>query len=302
MSVSSERSRVERLRREIADLERKRGDALSKASKERREASRIAGSITRNTSESSRRQKTRDAAKREEKAADQDKKAADLSRNIYRKSSSLSSAQKSLERALEGERRKEDREDRRRRDEERRHIQEVERLRLEATRPTAPVLTVPSQVAQIEGETPREERSFDYDVCLSFAGENREYVEWIAGQLRDRGVRVFYDKFEETELWGKDLYEHLDRVYRQAARFCVLFVSEHYARKSWTTHERKSAQARALEENGEYVLPVRFDETELPGLLPTLGYLDLREIAPLTLVEHILAKLGRSSDGASEAA
>jgi hypothetical protein len=66
-------------------------------------------------------------------------------------------------------------------------------------------------------------------------------------------------------LWGKDLYEHLDWIYQKAARYCVLFASEAYANKVWTTHERRSAQARALQSNQEYVLPVRFDDTEIPG-------------------------------------
>jgi hypothetical protein len=116
---------------------------------------------------------------------------------------------------------------------------------------------------------------FQFDVALSFAGEDREYVNTIADQLRKHGIKVFYDRYEQATLWGKDLYEHLDHVYQRAARYCVLFASEHYARKVWTNHERKSAQSRALHENEEYILPVRFDDTEIPGLRPTVGYIDL---------------------------
>jgi hypothetical protein len=47
-----------------------------------------------------------------------------------------------------------------------------------------------------------------------------------------------------------------------------MFVSEAYASKAWTRHERRSALARALIEEGEYVLPARFDDTELLGLPP----------------------------------
>ena len=36
------------------------------------------------------------------------------------------------------------------------------------------------------------------DVALSFAGENREYVEEVATVLRASGIKVFYDKFLET--------------------------------------------------------------------------------------------------------
>jgi hypothetical protein len=131
-----------------------------------------------------------------------------------------------------------------------------------------------------------------YDVCLSFAGEDREYVEEVAGLPRDRGVRVFYDKYERAELWGVDLYEHLDDVYRNAAGYCVMFVSEHYAEKIWTTHERKSAQARALSENREYILPARFDDTPIPGLRGTVGHIDLRDTTPEELAELIEQKIG----------
>lgn len=133
---------------------------------------------------------------------------------------------------------------------------------------------------------------FRYDVALSFAGEDRAFVEVTAAKLRELGVRVFYDDYEKVELWGKDLYEHLDYVYQRAARFCVIFVSEHYARKVWTNHERKSAQARAITEAGEYLLPFRFDETELPSLRRTVGYLDSSTVDAATLAALINMKLG----------
>ncbi len=134
--------------------------------------------------------------------------------------------------------------------------------------------------------------NYEYDVCLSFAGEDREPAERTAEGLRDKGIRVFYDKYEVAELWGKDLYEHLDFVYREAARFCVLFISEHYAEKVWTNHERRSAQARAIEENREYILPIRLDDTKVPGLRDTIGYVDLREVSEAEVVDLIEAKLG----------
>jgi hypothetical protein len=138
----------------------------------------------------------------------------------------------------------------------------------------------------------REGPEFKYDVCLSFAGEDRPYVEQVAADLRDRGIRVFYDAYETANLWGKDLYEHLDDVYRSSARYCVLFVSEHYAQKVWTNHERRSAQARALEEHSEYVLPARFDDTKIPGLRDTVGYVSLATMAPSELAELIAEKVG----------
>src|ERR1700754_70184 len=91
--------------------------------------------------------------------------------------------------------------------------------------------------------------NFEYDVALSFAGEDRVYVEQVATLLREAGLKVFYDGFEEVSLWGKNLYDHLSQVYGQKARYTVMFISRHYANKIWTTHERKSAQERAVKEN-----------------------------------------------------
>lgn len=119
---------------------------------------------------------------------------------------------------------------------------------------------------------------FEYDVAVSFAGEDRSVVLQFAEILKAHGLKVFYDNWEQANLWGRDLYQHLDEVYSKKARFCVMFLSAHYAAKAWTNHELKSAQARAFQENDEYILPLRLDDTVIPGIRPTLGYLDLRKI------------------------
>ncbi len=132
---------------------------------------------------------------------------------------------------------------------------------------------------------------FEYDIAVSFAGEDRESVQPYAASLVEHGVKVFFADFEQAELWGHDLYETLDAVYRLKARFCVLFLSQHYAGKMWTTHERKAAQARAVQESTAYILPVRLDDTALPGLSPTVSYIDYRSAGSSGLVDITLRKL-----------
>jgi hypothetical protein len=51
-----------------------------------------------------------------------------------------------------------------------------------------------------------------YDVALSFAGEDRQIAARLAKLLKGRDISVFYDKYEQANLWGKDLYEHLADV------------------------------------------------------------------------------------------
>lgn len=134
------------------------------------------------------------------------------------------------------------------------------------------------------GSLPRPKSAYPYEVALSFAGEDRAYVGQVAQLLRETGRNVFYDEFETAKLWGKDLYQYLNKIYRDQAMICLVFVSSHYARKLWTSHELKSLQARALSENREYVLPVRFDDTALPGLNDTVAYIDATKVSPKELV------------------
>ena len=130
-----------------------------------------------------------------------------------------------------------------------------------------------------------------HDVALSFAGEDRQWAEQLAALLQSGGYSAFYDEYELADLWGKDLYKHLSSIYKDQARYCVIFVSNHYAGKLWARHELQSAQARAFEESREYILPVRLDDTEIPGILSTTGYLDLRKMTIEQVYQRLVEKL-----------
>ena len=49
------------------------------------------------------------------------------------------------------------------------------------------------------------EEQFEFDVAISYAGEDRWYVNPIAEKLRESGIKVFYDQFQKSERWGEDL-------------------------------------------------------------------------------------------------
>jgi hypothetical protein len=136
------------------------------------------------------------------------------------------------------------------------------------------------------------EEEKEFDVALSFAGEDREYVENVANILHEMSIRVFYDKHETITLWGKDLFTFLKDIYQNKARYTIIFCSKHYAKKLWSNHERRSAQAKAFESNKEYILPARFDDTEIPGILPTTGYINLNEYSPKEFAKLIKEKIG----------
>ncbi|MBP9872115.1 MAG: TIR domain-containing protein [Nitrosomonas sp.] len=119
-------------------------------------------------------------------------------------------------------------------------------------------------------------------------------MEEVVQQLKIRGVSLFYDLDEKATLWGKDLHAQLADVYRNKARYTLMFISLNYKKKYWTNHERQAAQSRAFEEKSEYILPARFDDTEIPGLLPTIQCIDLRIHTPEELALLVCKKLGKS--------
>lgn len=124
------------------------------------------------------------------------------------------------------------------------------------------------------GAAPKANGSFD--VAVSFAGSERKYAEELAIKIRAAGFEVFYDEFYPETLWGKDLAEFFHEIYSTRSRYCVVFVSKEYLNREWTIHERRSAQERMIKEKGgEYILPIKVDEVDLPGVPATIGYLSI---------------------------
>ena len=151
----------------------------------------------------------------------------------------------------------------------------------------APVPAAPASRGRRGGQGNDE----DYDVAISFAGTERAQAEELALCLRRRGVKVFYDRFFGAQLWGKDLAEFFDDIYRRRARYCVMFVSEAYRDRMWTTYERRSAIARSIEQREEYILPVVVEQVDLSGLPPTLGHVSAHECTTEEIADMVVEKL-----------
>ena len=71
----------------------------------------------------------------------------------------------------------------------------------------------------------------------------------------------------------------------------MVFVCADYAAGDWTRLERRAAFSQAVVEAGVYVLPARFDDSELPGLLPEVVTVDLRGPTPQQFADMIVGKL-----------
>lgn len=173
-------------------------------------------------------------------------------------------------------------------------VGDIEKKLPDASIPIEPPKSKPEKEKtdeQVKDKSGKERKSYKYQVALSFCGSDRKYAHELAKLLTEKGISVFYDEFEQSELWGKDLYQYLQAVYKDHARYCVIFVSKAYSNALWTKHELKQAQARAFRESKEYILPLRLDDTEIPGMTETVAYLDLRSTSISEVATVLLKKL-----------
>ena len=81
--------------------------------------------------------------------------------------------------------------------------------------------------------------------------------------------------------------------------YFVPFISKEYKKKIWTRLEVNSALERNMNESGrdfqQYILPVQFDDTRIPGISKTLGLLDARKYSPQEIAYMIYEKVNESS-------
>ena len=141
-----------------------------------------------------------------------------------------------------------------------------------------------------------------WDVALSFASAQRDYVQQVDEALKAQGLRCFYDADEEIDLWGKYLAEELPAIYGEQAAggAVVVFVSADYADQDWTRLERRAALARAVRERREYVLPAGSMRRRCPGCCRTWFWVDLRTRSPQQFAAMIADKLAALAIAAPE--
>ncbi len=101
--------------------------------------------------------------------------------------------------------------------------------------------------------------STTYDVAISFAREDRSVAREIAKLLRNEGISVFFDEHASAELWGRDLYEHLRKMYKES-RLCIVLISKNYSKSSWTHSELRNLLAHAMRRPSFSILPIHLSD------------------------------------------
>jgi hypothetical protein len=138
------------------------------------------------------------------------------------------------------------------------------------------------------------ERIRRFRVALSFPGEKRDFVRQVADALAATVGRphVLYDDFLTAELARPDMDVFLGELYREESDLLVPFYSVEYERKTWCKLEWRQMRDILQSMESHRIMPLRFDNTPIAGVLSIDGYVDISRRAPSEVAELILERLG----------
>lgn len=105
--------------------------------------------------------------------------------------------------------------------------------------------------------------NYEYDIALSFAGENRDLAKHIATQLEDLDVQVFYDESFEANFLGKAWTKKFKEIFADESRYVVVLLDKYHSEKIWPTFEREHFAPRVAD---EHVIPIYLDDTKFVGI------------------------------------
>jgi len=135
-----------------------------------------------------------------------------------------------------------------------------------------------------------------FAIVLSFHGVHRELVKSVAFELRLqmpslRREEILYDRFHEAELSRLDLDVYLPKLYAEECELVVVFLGGDYSRNQWCGLEWRAIREFIKKQQGQNIMPLRLDLTEIPGLYSTDGYMDVRNREPEEIAAKIIERL-----------
>ncbi len=103
----------------------------------------------------------------------------------------------------------------------------------------------------------------EYDLSISFAGENRELARFITEQLEILDTNVFYDEHFETNFLGKTWSAQFKKIFSTDSRLVICILDKNHETKIWPTFERECFQPRVADGD---VIPIFLDDTIFIGI------------------------------------
>lgn len=130
-----------------------------------------------------------------------------------------------------------------------------------------------------------------FKVALSFPGEKRDFVSQVAAGLQERISDIFYDEYFEAELAQPDLDIILQTIYHKNSDLVVVLICKEYDKKEWCGLEWRAIRDLLKQRKGSTIMPMRFDDVEIPGLFSIDGYINLQGRAPEQAVDIICRRI-----------
>ena len=127
---------------------------------------------------------------------------------------------------------------------------------------------------------------------FDFPGERREFVGKVAGFLTQAigKEKIFYDRNFEAELARPNLDTYLQEIYHDDSELIAVFLCAEYEKKEWCGLEWRAIRDLIKQRKASDVMPVRFDNTHIPGLFSIDGYISVENRQPKEIADHIIER------------
>lgn len=267
--IKNYRDDIQRLHTKIADESRKEADLNTRINRNRQ-------SITKTTTESTRNMKENENRRMSDQIAECQKKRADYQKDIARKTEDLHKKEAEYSKEQERLNKKSADESKKQMDQLRRENQTLAQRLNSIPQPQPPQL---SSIAQAVAQEPEQ-----FDVFISHAWEDKDWVAPFAEILISRGIKVWYDD-HQLQI-GDGLRRSIDRGLA-AARFGIVVLSPDFFKKGWTNYELDGLVSREQGEGQKIVLPLwhRVTKSEVSSRSPSLADKVALKTADFTLEE-----------------
>lgn len=132
-----------------------------------------------------------------------------------------------------------------------------------------------------------------FRVALSFPGEKRAFIQEVAAALAAvlGKERVLYDEYLTAELARPNLDVYLGDLYREHSELLVPFYCADYERKEWCGIEWRQMREIIKQNRGHQIMPFRFDDMPITGVLSIDGYIMIGSRSPQQVTALILERL-----------
>lgn len=224
MSISTLNSEITRLTNDIVTLQNKLAREKKNESDKRVKIANIKKTITKNTSASTLSSKMKQCEQLEKEITESVKKQAKLQKDIADKQKRLNDKSVSLL--------KEQQKEQKNQQSNQQKIIKSYEAKINSLQNTVDDLLAP--VAASIKESVQTDDDTEYDVFISYASEDADFVDSLVEELHKLDVKVWQDKLSIG--WGNSIRKSIDSGLLKS-RFAIAVISKIYLEKYWTNYE-----------------------------------------------------------------